>query len=307
MNSANLQADLKVRVSEFIYEQIQNKSFAIPMNDVGEIEYFFKFTDQDILTVKAMFPVDCPRFEDEQFDEVFTKSAVTRLIFRSEFDVMIHNFFLAFQIADPAGFDIVHKTIYVDEKESYAMGIHLHTPFAVEELYENEVFENLLEPLNVEIVLDWLIKQKDFWGEIANSKTGTALNYLRYYFENKSPLGTLWLCMALESLLVENQNFSKNQIYGKMFFLTEGKIDKDMLKGFVDRFYSFRSKIVHGKLNLYRPTLIHDADDEVNKLDDSINSNETFGVFSLFICLHFMINNGMHALNFEEQIVYKLK
>ncbi|MCM3747902.1 HEPN domain-containing protein [Paenibacillus pasadenensis] len=280
------------------------------MEDVGDVDYYFSFIDEETMLVDAHYPIDARKFENSDFDEIFTKEAVTRLIYSNEFNVMIHNFYLVFQIADPAGFEITNFKIFIDGYDTeFVFRERLLNPFSVENLVNREnQFARLINRIDIISVIDWLKGLKDFWTEIALSKTGTSINYLRYFYEDNGPLNCLWLCMALEALLVTNQNFSKNQIYGKLrYFIDEEEIDSKTLQKLVENFYSFRSKIVHGKLNLYRPTMIYDASKEVNTLEDSMISNESFGYLALRVCLHTMIGNNIHDLDFEERIVYSLK
>lgn len=310
MEMTHLQAKLTVRISNFLYKQLNNVTINIHMEEVGDVDYYFSFIDEETMLVDAHYPIDAKRFENFNFDEIFTKGAVTRVIYRDEFNVMIHNFYLVCQIADPAGFEITNVKIFIDGYDNkFVFRERLLNPFSVENLVNGEnQFARLIKRIDVISVINWLKGLKDFWKEIALSKTGTSINYLRYFYEDNGPLNCLWSCMALEALLVTNQNFSKNQIYGKLrYFIDEEEIDSKTLQKLVENFYSFRSKIVHGKLNLYRPTTIYNASKEVNVLEDSIISNESFGYLALRICLHKMIGNNTHDLDFEERIVYTLK
>jgi hypothetical protein len=310
MGMTHLQAKLSVRISDFLYKQLDNAKFNIYMDEVGHVDYHFSFLDGETLILDAHYPVDAKRFENSDFDEVFTKEACTRVIYRDEFNVMIHNFYLAFQMADPAGFEITNVTILIDGYDKkFVFTKRLLNPFSVENLVDEESrFAGLINRIDINRVINWLKGLKDFWDEIAPSKIGISINYLRYFYEESGPLNCIWLCMALEALLVTNQNFSKNQIYGKLrYFISEEDIDSKTLQKLVDNFYSFRSKIVHGKLNLYRPTLIHNATKDVDLLEDLIMSNESFGYLALMVCLHYMIKNNTHNLDFEEEIIYKLK
>ncbi|WP_213516970.1 HEPN domain-containing protein [Paenibacillus montaniterrae] len=306
----HLQAILTIRISDFLYKQLNNVTFNIHMNEVGDIDYYFSFIDEKTMQIDAHYPIDAKRFENSVFDEVFTKEACTRVIYRDEFNVMIHNFYLACQISDPAGFEITNIKILVDGYDKkFVFTKSLLNPFSVGNLVdEKNPFSRLIDRIHVNSVIDWLKGQKDFWKEVAQSKTGISINYFRYFHEENGPMNCLWLCMALEALLVTNQNFSRNQIYGKLrYFIDEEEIDSKTLQKLVDNFYSFRSKIVHGKLNLYRPTMIHNATKEVDILEDSITSNESFGYLAVRICLYNMIKNNIHNLDFEEEIIYKLK
>lgn len=310
MEITHLQAILKIRISNYLLNQLDNVHFNIHMDEVGDIDYQFLFLDSETLVINAHYPINSKRFENCEFDENFTKEVCTRILYRDEFNVMIHNFYLIFQIADPAGFEITNVTILIDGYDKkFVFSNSLLTPFSVENIKnETNQYAKLFKTIEVTNVINWFKGLKEFWDEISVSRTGVSINYLKYFYEASGPLNSLWLCMALEALLVTNQNFSKNQIYGKLrYFISEEEVDSRTLKKLVENFYSFRSKIVHGKINLYRPTLIHNASKEVDLLDDSMFSNESFGYFALRLCLQYMIKNNIYSLDFEEEITYKLK
>ena len=130
--------------------------------------------------------------------------------------------------------------------------------------------------------------------------------YLRYFHYDKSPLAYMWLAMALEAMLVTSDKFQKSQISGKLKVLFKEFYNEIDMNKFVEEFYQLRSKIVHGKQRLFRPTILHDALKTVEKLDGIFSKNGIFAYKAIIFCIQYMVNTDKDELKFKEEIRYYL-
>ncbi len=290
---------------EWLKNQLHNVKIDVPMEIIENQEFVFVVKEKSII-IKCDIPLNQSNLDDKEFDETFTREAVESLFYRNEFKVRIHDIFICLQIAKPNCVNFNEISLYINKRKVPTLFYNnLHTPFDLE-MYE-EPFRRMYETLDFIVVWEWLKKQQEFWMEVPQTNFGRFLNYVRYIYYDSGVLAPLWLSMALESLLVENQSFAKSQMAGKLYELFKGNFSIEEIKVYVNKFYKLRSKIAHGNLRLYRPTLIHDALKEVEDIDNELISNNSFGIFSVIYCLQFMIMNNLNRLEFKEEIIYTIK
>lgn len=290
---------------EWIKNQLHNVKIDVPMGIIENQEFEFLVKDKSII-VECNIPLNKSKLDDKEFDETFTREVVEPLLYRDEFRVRIHDIFICLQIAKPNCVNFKEISLYSNKRE-IPMSFYnsLHAPFVLE-IYE-EPFYRMYKTLDFTVVWEWLKKRQEFWVEVPRTNFGRFLNYVRYIYYDFGVLSPLWLSMALESLLVENQSFAKSQMTGKLYELLKSNFSREEIKAYVSKFYKLRSKIAHGNLNLYRPTLIHNATKEVEDIDNELISNNSFGIFSVIYCLQFMIENNLEHFEFKEDIIYTIK
>lgn len=225
-----------------------------------------------------------------------------------EFEVRINDLFIALQISQPGRIDFLSITLFLDDimhKPIYYKKV-LSPSLTYLSLDYGNFNKMIIDNIEFRRVWKWLINQKDFWNETPDSKTGIFLNYFRYYHYDSSPLAYMWLAMALESILVTNEKFSKVQISGKLKVLFKHYYKTSEIDKFVGEFYKLRSKIAHGKQRLFRPTLLHDALDSVNEIEKTFYKNGVFAYSSIIYCIQLMIKTNRNNLEFQEEIIYTL-
>ncbi|MFJ8531675.1 hypothetical protein [Bacillus sp. NPDC094106] len=301
-----LNALIKIRGDfKWIRNQLHKTKVYVPMGII-EDQLFEFFVKDNFIIIKCNIPLNQSNLEEKDFDEIFTREIVETKLYEQEFRVRLHDIFISLQIAKPNCIDFTNISLYSNEREIPTLYYNsLFSPYALEDTEEQ--FDNIYETLDFIVVWEWLKKQQEFWLEVPSTKIGRFLNYVRYIYYDSGVLSSLWLSMALESLLVENQSFSKSQMTGKLYELLKEHFSREEIKKYVNRFYELRSKIAHGNLNLYRPTLIYDAIKEVANLDDKLILNNSFGISAVIFCLQYMIIHNLQTLEFEEDISYILK
>ena len=226
----------------------------------------------------------------------------------------LFDLFLAIQISRPGEIDFKNVKIYKNNSSntndinicSYYKRIS-NPAFTTIEFLDNESAQKYYHQFDFEQVWCWLNNFDEFWSEVPKTKTGKALNYIRYIFLQDSAMNIVWIIMALESLLVENQTYSKNQLYGKISTLHKYYHIEPFSKKQFDDFYKFRSKIVHGEQMFYRPTLHFDGLNDVKIIDNKIERYGRMAHEMLLLCIRYLIENNKYELSFEEIIEYKLK
>jgi Apea-like HEPN len=290
---------------EWIRNQLHNLKIYVPMELIEKQVCEFLVKDESII-IKCNVPSNKSKLDETKFDEIFTREVVERKLYEQEFRVRLHDIFISLQIANPKCVEFKQISLFSNKRRIPTLYYNsLNTPPMLELL--EEPFNSLYKTLDFIVVWEWLKKQQEFWVEVPSTNFGRFLNYVRYIYYDSGILSPLWLSMALESLLVKNQSFAKFQMAGKLYELLKDYFSREEIKKYVNRLYELRSKIAHGNLNLYRPTLIHDAMKEVEHLDNNLISNNSFGIFSVIFCLQFMITNNLNKLEFEEDISYTVK
>lgn len=315
----NLKAIINIdEKSHFIYhtvDQWRNLNYVELPILLGERDFisYLKVIDNQ-LNVELTIPLGKMDLPDEELTKAakwfnWTKSETRlyfeKLLYVEEFEVRLHDIFLALQIAAPAEVNFVKMDIFQDgELVKNKFHDQLVTPeFA---LCGVEDYDSMINTVEFIKVWQWLRLVKDFWMETPNSKTGVLLNYFRYFYYDKPPLAILWLVMALEAILVTNQSFSKNQIVGKLSVLLNNKLTQEKIKDLVEELYNLRSKIVHGKQRLFRPTMLNDGLSNVVELYCKIANNGAFAYAAVINCIHYMVLHNVQNLNFTEKLVYEL-
>lgn len=138
------------------------------------------------------------------------------------------------------------------------------------------------------------------------SKIGKAFNYISYVFTHDLVLNIIWIVMALESLLVENQAYSKISYMVKWLLYISIMIYNLSSKKQFDEFYKFRSRIVHGKQSFCRSNCYFSWDD-VDLIDNKIMKFGRMVYEMLLLCMRYFIENNKYELCFDEIIEYRLK
>lgn len=290
---------------EWIRNQLNELKIDAHMELIEKQDFKFLVKENSLL-IKCDIPINKSKLKGNDFDEIFNQEKVETFIFEQEFKVRIHDIFIALQIANPGCVEFKNISLYTNKRVRPTVYYDsLHTPNMVESL--EGPFDTLLRILDFTLVWEWFNKQKEFWVEVPSTNLGRYLSFVRYIYYDSGMLSPLWLSMALEALLVENQSFAKSQMTGKLYELLKKHFSIEEIREYVSKFYKLRSKIAHGNLNLYRPTLIHDATKEVAELDNNLILNSSFGMFSVIYCLQYMVMKNLKELKFEENISYTVK
>ncbi|ERI05688.1 HEPN domain-containing protein [Aneurinibacillus aneurinilyticus] len=301
-----LTAIMKTYSNSPLTDYIKPQKFFMPFEYIDDQECSIKCTNEGHIKIDVEILLGKSCLEGD-FTPPFTRENVEYLIFREEFYARIYDINFAMQIANPGKVAFNEVLILQDGKPCEYLKVNPMTPpYVVEYTFDEEINPKVdwIETFDWLVVWDWLREIPDFWREVAQSNIGRVFNYLRYFYNESSPLGIVWLSMSLESLLVTNQSFSKNQLAGKLTLLLHDIFDKKYIVSNVEDFYKLRSKIVHGKQNLSRPSQIHYTS-ETESIDDKFLKIGSFGYLSLLYCLQFMINEGINELNIIEEIIYR--
>ncbi|WP_252254340.1 HEPN domain-containing protein [Clostridium sp. ZBS12] len=297
---------------EWLTKNFSNIDLEIPLTDIytNSIKnlYFNIQNVRDYINIEAEIDLEENRITKEDLQFFKTREVMEQTYKRilcDEFEIRINDIFLALQISQPGRFDFLKIRLFVDNIEKETSYYNKILTSAITEnirIYSNKT----IKTVEFNKVWKWLTEQKDFWNEVPDDKVGIFLNYFRYFNYDKSPLAIIWISMALESILVTNEKFSKSQLNGKLKIILDRYYTDDEVDKNVNYFYKFRSKIVHGKQRLFRPTILHDALDSVAKIDEELSKSGEFGYIAMILCLHLMIEKNSNDLKFNEKIIYTL-
>lgn len=297
---------------EWLIKNFSDDSLEIPLTNIytDSVENFcFNIqSESEYINIEAEIDLEenIITKEDLQFFETREVMEQTyKRILCDEFEIRINDIFLALQISQSGRFDFLKIRLFIDDVEKEALYYNkILTPAITENsrIYGNKT----IKTIEFSKVWKWLTEQNDFWNEVPDDKIGIFLNYFRYFNYDKSPLAIVWISMALESILVTNEKFSKSQLNGKLKIILDGYYTEEEIDKNVSCFYKFRSKIVHGKQRLFRPTIVHDALDSVVKIDEELFKSGEFGYIAVILCLHLMIDKNSNDLKFTEKIIYTL-
>ncbi|WP_406543155.1 hypothetical protein [Clostridium ljungdahlii] len=256
----------------WLVEDLNNMNIEIPFTDQTDLIPFKIKSTLGHITVEGEVFLGEIKHSDEDLQSYRYEKDIAgqkKQILLQEFEVRINDLFLALQISQPARIDFLKIMLFLDDIESKPLYYEklLSPSLAYISLDYGNFNRDIIDMIDFFKVWKWLLEQNDFWNEVPESTIGIFLNYFRYFHYDSSPLSLMWIAMALESILVSNDRFSQSQIKGKLKLLLKECYDESKINKFVDGFYQLRSKIAHGKQKLFRPTLIHDALDSVEKLD----------------------------------------
>lgn len=301
-----------VDAPNWLLENFNKLKVKIPFTDMDEdiLKQYDLYIESNLTHITLETNVDIRyTYYEKELGVVYNEANDPyKKIVLHEFEVRINDIFIALQIAQPARIDFMEIKLFLDEYEFSPLYYkNLRYPgitwIALDwGNYNKEIIKNM----DFAKVWNWLLKQKDFWNEVPEDKMGIFLNYFRYFHYDRSPLAYMWLSMALESILVTNEKFSKSQISGKIKVLFQQFYNESDINKFIEEFYQLRSKMAHGKQRLFRPTILHDAIEAVEKLDKVFFKNGTFAYTAVIFCIQFMINTDRIELEFREEIKYYL-
>ncbi|NNU76554.1 HEPN domain-containing protein [Clostridium estertheticum] len=270
--------------------------------------------NENVLILKQIFSLSNNTIEDFNFNDIFNRESVNYAIMPQEFEVRLFDLFLAIQISRPGEMDFknvkIHKNTINDENYKnvgpYYKGLN-NPSFTTLEFLDDKDKQKYYHQFDFEQVWCWLNNFDEFQTEVPKTKLGKALNYIRYMFIQDSIMNIIWIIMALESLLVENQTFNRNQLYGKINTLHKYFDIEPFSKKEIKDLYEFRSKIVHGNQMIYRPTLQYNALNDVEVIDNKIEKYGRMAHEMFLLCIRYLIENNKYELSFDEIIEYKLK
>lgn len=271
---------------------LQPQKFDICLNNEElKLNYIFSLTNNTI----------------EGYNDIFNKESIGYTAIPGEFEMRLFDLLLAIQISRPGEIDFYDMVIYKDDKSREVYYKKVVNPwFITTEFLDNNEKQKYYHQFDFKQVWDWLSNLAEFWDGMPKSKIGKALNYISYVFTQDSTLNIIWIIMALESLLVENQAYSKNQLYGKIITLHKYYHIQPFPKKQFDEFYKFRSKIIHGEQSFYRPNCYFSGND-VDLIDNKIMKFGRMAYEMLLLCMRYFIENNKYELCFDEIIEYRLK
>ncbi len=304
-----LKAKIKYRKHQMnnkFYEEFARKVLLIPSDHYKLKNKLEVLSDKESLTISMSVDLSKNIAEFGEEDDVFNRISVGSALSKQEFQSHVFDIYFAIQLSYPGLIDFSDINFYLNNVEYgyYYNKLINPTFFSVEFLEEDMSF--YYQDIAFDDVWEWLMGFEDYWIETPRTSLGRAINYLRYVFFEASPMSVYWSFMAVESLMVTNQSFSKSQIQGKTKALTDYYKYDEIQQNKIKSLYKFRSKIAHGQQVFYRPILQHDALKDVERIDLEIDSAGRLTHVILLMGIQYLILNKIYCLEFNEIIKYDL-
>ena len=219
----------------------------------------------------------------------------------TEFKLQLTNFLLFLQIAKPGALQTREGDLFVNDKyhESYGSINSIHQAVLLE-------IKNIGWPkfrdLKYQDVITWSKQFNLSFEKMANTKVEIALNAFSYLFQDRTDitLDLFWSLIGIEALYCTGKEGKAEQIFEKTQVVL-GQISDFKKK--VKNMYNFRSRLIHGDLNIPSAISEHFSLKEFEEYNDEFYDSTIFSVAILTATLQELICLKKNSLLFKTVLV----
>lgn len=223
-----------------------------------EIKHFFKNEEKKINNKPIVEPSVEIKIEENK-----SYNGDKRLLI----DQYLSFVFIALNIAAPGSTDFT-KAFYKSSKENSYKSDIFYTAMYFEMGWRDGIKFGWpsVSAIDLESVVNWLKKNKIFYGMTAKSRLQSVvflLLNLSKYEDIYSPMNVLWVSQSLEALIdspsIQISKYLKNRLF---LILGNPEKFKNKIKSQINDFYNLRSRIVHGQFSICHPLYYFEGMDE---------------------------------------------
>jgi len=231
-------------------------------------------------------------------------SQATEQVLRQAGEIYLSFVFLALNLAAPGCADFWSLRID-DETNHTALG------------YSNDLlaggWEEGLElgwppiaPLDLSRVVEWLVVNEFFKGQVASSRQQRVIYALLNLCRagEAGPPGAIWLAHAMEAL-VDSPSSRISALLKDRLFLLLGSPEHSSrkIRKLFNEFYNLRSRVVHGSFNVCHPACNQVLDKKVNDYRAEFSASLSFASAIVVSALQMMILEKWSEVSFKEKLV----
>lgn len=229
---------------------------------------------------------------------VSCKKAHTNLV-SSVAAVVIHDCFLAANLAAPGSFDLYRAKV---TSHYFAPELSMSNVFFEQSLYAKNAFPTKAEFLELDLVVQWLRSVRTASTLTPHNPTEKALVALLHLSSQElSPTTIIWLFYAFESLLQTKTGENRSMLVRRIAQLLDLEAEAViLLRRQLNSLYDLRSSIVHGGLELIHPVHNEILDPRTDEKFQQLLSSADFGCTILVLCLQRLIMRGWRWPQFTE-------
>lgn len=285
------------------YDEIENLSnyFQIVLNDnqvIKKIDFQFAKHPRSIFKVKNHFEwistdkVLIVQFNvPKKYDPYFVISV---------FEKRLRDLVISISIAKKGGINIGGKPIvFLENSYCCTLEPFIHSlDLAIQ--ISTSLNWPLIKMIDLKSTINWLAQFQEETDSISNSSIGRALNAYSYLFSTRggSDDGAylFWTMVGIEAIFAEGSSNIMHQINLKTQTLLGKRIDN---KKRFNAMYDFRSRFVHGDLDLNNKYYINDRSSEINKFWTDLFDNEHIAMSILIATFQELILRNSISLEFD--------
>jgi len=254
------------------------------------------------------------RREDKEIEESFTRSdgspisQENREQFVSQLSVealdeRLFEVALAANLARPSGLHYDAPMLFVNDVFlKYGRGVA--TSFSDAMTKASELKWPRFKKLKIKAVLDWFDQIPGFSDRRSETPLGRALaaySYLmRSDFGNEGPLALVWALLGLEALYGKGNQASKSQLLTKSEAYLGTRLQHKKRYSWM---YDFRSRLVHGDLDLIYAHNQFDATEAHERFSEGIWDCEMLATSMLLATLQKMCSENRISLDFRYKVL----
>lgn len=163
-----------------------------------------------------------------------------------------------------------------------------------------------LKIIDLQKTIHWLSSFQESTDGLSKNKVGRALNAYSYLFNDvggsDDASGLFWSMVGLEAIYAVGNANIVNQVNSKsQIFLGERK---EFKKSF-NEMYDYRSRFVHGDLDIVNKSVLFDLTDEVSKHWEDLGNSENLATAILVATFQKLIITDRSSVEFQYKVVAK--
>jgi hypothetical protein len=293
--------------------EINSLEFDIPVagNVLCKITLDDKFISQSQKTSRAfqalVFIIEVPEKEAEatiydgtsETKEISVENYVS--LVATEFKIQLTNFLLFLQIAKPGAFRTREGDLFVNDEYygSYESISSIHQEAFLE---IKKIGWPKFKNLKYQDVITWYKQFNLSFEKMADRKAEIALNAFSYLFQDRTDmtLDLFWSLIGIEALYCTGKEGKAEQIFEKTQVVLGSISD---FKKKVKTMYNFRSRLIHGDLNIPSAISKHFSLKEFEEYSDEFYDATIFSVAILTATLQELIYLKKDSLLFKTVLV----
>jgi len=220
-----------------------------------------------------------------------------------ELHATLIDLFLASSIARPGAFYLWQAWLFADRK--FAGNQHgAMTSFRDARKRARELQWPPIEMLKTGDVYKWLQEIPGFFGRRSSSRVGRAIAALTHLVtmrsRNENAFALVWALLGLEAIYCNGNIGLKSQLLEKSEAFLGARKENKKRFGWM---YDFRSRLIHGDMDIFFQHNGDDAGDEFEKMWNEINECEALATAVLLATLQRLCVKKIYSIEFQ----YSLK
>jgi len=274
---------------------------------VDKLKFVFAKTKKDIAQVKNRFDwLRSDRILIIEFS-IDTKTLTdNNLILKFFIEKRLRDLIVGISIAKKGGIDYGQNPIlFIDGKVYSSLASSIHSiGYGVE--HAAKIKWPKIRMLDLRTTLTWLNKYQSQMDSLSSDKIGRAINAYSNLFtdigDNSYSSTLFWTMLGLEALFSAGSDNVLNQVNLKSQVLLGKR--KEFKKSFSEM-YGYRSKFVHGALDINNKMVLHDRGERVNTHWINYYENEHLAIAIIIATFQKLIMKNLTELDFD--LEYKIR